>query len=81
VVEATKKVVPRRSARLSALGVAKEVRDRVLNHVQGDVGSKYYNLHQFVAEKRAALMRFDSALTAILAGESGARLEPEAQAT
>jgi integrase len=35
--------------RLSALGVAKEVRDRVLNHVQGDVGSKHYNLHQFVA--------------------------------
>ena len=58
--------------RLSALGVAKEVRDRVLNHVQGDVGSKHYNLHQFVAEKRAALMRFESALTAILAGESAA---------
>jgi integrase len=56
--------------RLSALGVAKEVRDRVLNHVQGDVGSKHYNLHQFVAEKRAALMRFEAMLTAILAGES-----------
>ena len=58
--------------RLSALGVAKEVRDRVLNHVQGDVGSKHYNLHQFVAEKRAALMRFESALTATLAGQSAA---------
>jgi len=58
--------------RLSALGVAKEVRDRVLNHVQGDVGSKHYNLHQFVAEKRAALMRFEGALTAILTGESAA---------
>jgi integrase len=58
--------------RLSALGVAKEIRDRVLNHVQGDVGSKHYNLHQFVAEKRAALMRFEGALTAILAGESAA---------
>jgi integrase len=58
--------------RLSALGVAKEVRDRVLNHMQGDVGSKHYNFHQFVAEKRAALMRFEAMLTAILAGETAA---------
>ena len=65
--------------RLSALGVAKEVRDRVLNHVQGDVGSKHYNLHQFVGEKRAALMRFESALTTILAGESAAVVSLEAR--
>jgi integrase len=65
--------------RLSALGVAKEVRDRVLNHVQGDVGSKHYNLHQFVGEKRAALMRFEGALTAILAGESAAVVSLEAR--
>jgi integrase len=58
--------------RLSALGVAKEVRDRVLNHAQGDVGSKHYNQHQFVAEKRAALMRFEAMLAAILAGENAA---------
>jgi hypothetical protein len=67
--------------RLSALGVAKEVRDRVLNHVQGDVGSKHYNLYQFVAEKRAALMRFESALTAILGGESAAVVSLEARRT
>jgi integrase len=58
--------------RLSALGVAKEVRDRVLNHVQGDVGSKHYNLYQFVAEKRTALMRIEAMLAAILAGENAA---------
>ena len=75
--------------RLAALGTPKEVRDRVLNHAQTDVGSKHYNLYEYAAEKRAALMRFESALTAILAGESaavvsladgGPRLEPEAQA-
>jgi integrase len=58
--------------RLSALGVAKEIRDRVLNHIQGDVGSRHYNLHQFIAEKRAALMRFEAMLAAILAGENAA---------
>ena len=58
--------------RLSALGTPKEVRDRVLNHVQTDVGSRHYNLYEYAAEKRAALMRFESALTAILAGESAA---------
>ena len=62
--------------RLSALGVAKEVRDRVLNHVQGDVGSRHYNLHQFVAEKRAALMRFEAALTVILDGRERGRRAP-----
>ena len=75
--------------RLSALGVAKEVRDRVLNHVQGDVGSKHYNLHQFVGEKRAALMRFESALTAFSrararplcpSASGGPCLEPEKKA-
>jgi integrase len=65
--------------RLAALGIAKEVRDRVLNHVQGDVGSKHYNQHRFVAEKRAALMRFEAALTAILAGD-GAALADESAA-
>jgi hypothetical protein len=59
-------------ARLAALGTPKEVRDRVLNHAQTDVGSKHYNLYEYVAEKRAALMRFESALAAILTGETAA---------
>ena len=58
--------------RLAALGTLKEVRDRVLNHAQTDVGSKHYNLYEYAAEKRAALMRFESALAAILAGQSSA---------
>ena len=58
--------------RLAALGTPKEVRDRVLNHTQTDVGSKHYNLYEYAAEKRAALMRLESTLAAILAGESAA---------
>ena len=74
--------------RLAALGTPKEVRDRVVNHAQTDVGSKHYNVYEYAAEKRAALMRFESALAAILAGESaavvslqtgGQRHEPEAR--
>jgi cell division protein FtsI/penicillin-binding protein 2 len=72
ILDATKRVIAQ-SREMVRLEIApREVRDRVLNHVQGDVGSKHYNLHEFVAEKRAALMRFEGMLMAILAGESAA---------
>lgn len=40
---------------MAAAGVHKEHRDRVLNHIDGSVGGKNYNKHDFKAEKRAAL--------------------------
>jgi integrase len=52
--------------RLSSMGVSKEDRDACLNHVRSDVGSKHYDLYERAKEKRAALDRWSSALTAIL---------------
>ncbi len=57
--------------RLAALRVPKEIRDRVLNHVSGDVGDKHYNLHDYADEKREALNRWSLAVAAILNPSSG----------
>jgi integrase len=54
--------------RMAALRIPKEIRDRVLNHTAGDVGSKHYNLHDYADEKREALMRWSQAMEAILHG-------------
>jgi integrase len=52
--------------RMAGLGIPKEIRDRVLNHIGHDVGSRHYNRHDYAAEKRSALTRWDSALSDIL---------------
>jgi integrase len=52
--------------RLAGLGVAKEHRDKVLNHIQGDVGARHYDRHSYLSEKRTALGRWNDALGAIL---------------
>jgi len=52
--------------RMAALGIPKEHRDRVLNHVPADVGSKHYDRHDYLAEKRAALTCWNDALAAIV---------------
>jgi hypothetical protein len=58
------------NTRLAMLGIAKEIRDRCLNHVTGlrDPESKHYNVHEFRAEKRAALGQWDKTLAGIIAG-------------
>jgi integrase len=52
--------------RLSSMGVSKEDRDACLNHVRADIGAKHYDLYERAKEKRAALERWSSAITAIL---------------
>jgi integrase len=54
--------------RLAELRVPKEIRDRVLNHTASDVGSKHYNLHDYIDEKREALTRWSELVAAIAAG-------------
>lgn len=54
---------------MAAAGVAKEYRDRVLNHVDGSVGGKHYNRHDFKAEKLAALVTLERTIDARLAGQ------------
>jgi hypothetical protein len=51
---------------LSALGVSKEDRDAVMNHVRSDVGSKHYDLYERAKEKRQALTLWDAAVREIL---------------
>jgi integrase len=57
--------------RLAELRVPKEIRDRVLNHIPSDVGSKHYNRHDYADEKRAALTRWSAAISSILEGRPG----------
>jgi hypothetical protein len=61
--------------RLSQLGISKEDRDAVLNHVRSDVGSKHYDLYERRAEKLRALTLWNDALAAIL-NNIGAEVVP-----
>jgi integrase len=54
------------ATRLSQLGVPKEDRDAVMNHVRSDVGSKHYDLYERAKEKRQALTLWDAAVREIL---------------
>jgi integrase len=56
------------ATRLSGLGVSKEDRDALLNHIRSDVGSKHYDLYERAKEKRVALSKWHDALTAVLNG-------------
>lgn len=52
--------------RLPQLGVAADIRDRLMNHIPTDVGTKHYDRHQYLDEKRAALVTWDASLSGIL---------------
>lgn len=56
------------STRLARMGIAKEIRDRTLNHITSlrDPESRHYNLHEFQAEKRDALRRWAAEVEAII---------------
>jgi integrase len=56
--------------RLSSLGVPKEDRDAVLNHVRSDVGSRHYDRYDRLPEKRRALGKWSAALNAILTNQT-----------
>ena len=55
--------------RLASLGVAKETRDRVLNHVDRSVGAVHYNRYDYLSEKRAALEAWAAKLAQIVSGK------------
>jgi integrase len=54
--------------RMASIGITKEIRDRCLNHLPRDVGSVHYNFHDYAAEKRHALARWEALLGTILNG-------------
>ena len=53
---------------LARLGVSKDIRARVLNHVDGarSITDAVYNQHEFWAEKRAAMLRWKNELLRII---------------
>jgi integrase len=55
------------STRLARMGIPKEIRDRILNHITSrrDPESKHYNLYEFEKEKRAALDQWAAEIAAI----------------
>jgi integrase len=48
-------------SKLAELGVAREVARKVLNHEDGKV-DRIYNRHEYLAEKRDALAKWETAL-------------------
>jgi integrase len=56
--------------RLAELQIPKEIRDRCLNHIPADVGSRHYNLYDFEREKRAAFNRWAMLVEAIISGSA-----------
>jgi integrase len=56
------------NTRLAKMGIAKEVRDRVLNHVTGqrDPEGRHYNVYEYRAEKAAALNRWAAEVGALV---------------
>jgi integrase len=53
---------------LARLGVSKDIRARILNHVDGarSVTDAVYNQHEFIAEKRAAMQMWEDYLRGLL---------------
>ena len=53
---------------LARLGVSKDIRARILNHVEGarSVTDAVYNQHEFWAEKRVALLLWETELRRII---------------
>ena len=56
------------STRLARMGIAKEIRNRALNHITSlrDPESRHYNLHEFQSEKRDAFSRWGAELEGII---------------
>jgi integrase len=61
--------------RLAELRISKEIRDRVLNHIPADVGSKHYNMYDYAAEKREALERWDGVVGSIIGSRATGRAD------
>lgn len=52
-----------------AAGLAKDIRDRLQNHSEGDVSSKHYDRYSYLAEKRAAMKVWNAYFERILSGD------------
>jgi len=51
-------------------GLGLDIRNRIQGHALQDVGSRHYDRHSYLEEKRAALLTWDGELRARLAGDN-----------
>src|SRR5207344_1952653 len=65
------------ATRLSGLGVSKEDRDALLNHIRSDVGSKHYDLYERAKEKRIALNMWAETVAGVLSVPGAEIVPPE----
>lgn len=54
--------------RAGQAGISKELRDLIQQHAKHDTGSKHYDRYEYLDEKRAAMVKWDSWLGTVLAG-------------
>ena len=56
------------NSRLAKMGIAKEIRDRALNHITSlrDPESKHYNVYEFEKQKREALSKWSAEIEALI---------------
>ena len=47
-------------------------RDRLMNHISGDVGTRHYDRYSYLDEKRAALALWEDSLSKILEPQNAA---------
>ena len=50
---------------MARLGIGREIRDRLTNHVDPSVDARHYNAYDYLSEKRAALQLWDTELREI----------------
>lgn len=56
---------------LAGLGVSKDIRAQLLSHGLSGVQEKHYDFHQYMQEKRAALLLWEDFLTSLTGGSNG----------
>jgi integrase len=57
---------------LARLGISKDIRAQLLSHGLGGVQQRHYDRHEYMAEKRAALVAWEAKLEAIRTGQLAA---------
>jgi integrase len=50
-------------------GLSKEIRDRLQNHVKGDISSRHYDRYDYISEKRAGMKAWEAFLDGALSGK------------
>ena len=64
---------------MAALGISKDLRAHLLSHGLTGVQATHYDKHDYIIEKRAALVAWEAHLTRLIEGTTGANVVPFAR--